>query len=436
MELYPAAVQAFAARNHLADIGKRHEYWIVGPEYSDSEKEFRVVWNTLKRMEVPFDRPGSYNNPEGGLMSISCWDGAFQVHAKSAKYPGTLVGEGLKGLVLSEAAKLKRTVWEKFLRPTLADWRGWAYLGSTPEGKNWFGELYMNGQNPQMPEYWSYRAPAWINPHVYPMGVDPVALQIVQKALRDNTFRNDMPQLALIDEEILSLLQGMSDELFNQEIAALFTEFTGRVFKEFDEDVHVKPRVVDPTLPLYAAADYGYTNPNVWLVIQVEKWGRVNVIDEYYERGKTADEMATDIRRRGLDRGVVKIYPDPADPGSSATLSNRLGIPIAGDTGGELQDRLELIRRALRLPHPHIEEPLPQDAEPMLMFDPRCVNTIRDMLNYRYPETRPEAGNAAEAPVKKDDHAPEALGRFMRGHFGMPKIRRRGARVRKANMRG
>jgi hypothetical protein len=436
MELVPAAYLAYAQRNMLEDIGKRHEYWIVGPEYSDSEKEFRVVYNALKRLEMPFDRPGTYNNPQGGDMHISLWGGRFLISAMSAKYPDTLVGEGLKGLVLSEAAKLKRLVWEKHLRATLADWKGWCYLGSTPEGKNWFWELYMAGLNPNMPEYWSMRAPSWINPHVYPGRTEESAVKAVQAALASNTFHLGMPELAFIDPEVLSLMQGMSDELFNQEIAALFTEFTGRVFKEFDEEVHVVPQVYNPSLPTFAAVDYGYTNPNVWLVVQVEKWGRVRVLSEYYERGKTAQEMAREIRQRGLHHHVSRFYPDPASPGDSATLSKELGIPSAGGTGGELNDRLELIRQALKLQNTHIEQPLDKDRLPNLLIDPSCHNTIADMLNYRYPESRSDQLNTSELPMKKDDHAPEALGRFMRGYFGAPKLRRKGARVRKANVRG
>lgn len=43
--------------------GLRHEVWLVGPEYSDAEKEFRVIWNDIIRMGIPMDKPGSYYNP-------------------------------------------------------------------------------------------------------------------------------------------------------------------------------------------------------------------------------------------------------------------------------------------------------------------------------------------------------------------------------------
>ena len=147
--LLPKAFSAFGERSWLEEQGHTRWYWIVGLEYSDAEKEFRVVYNGLKRLGVPFDRPGTYNNPHGGDMHISLWGGLYKVDALSAKYPDTLVGEGVSGVVLSEAAKLKPTVWPKYIRPTLADFNGWSFMGSTPEGKNWFYRRWQDGQDPR-----------------------------------------------------------------------------------------------------------------------------------------------------------------------------------------------------------------------------------------------------------------------------------------------
>lgn len=414
MELLPAAYLAYYQRAELRRTQKRHEYWIVGPEYSDAEKEFRVIYNAMTARGIPFDHPGTYNNPEGGMMSISAWNGAFIVHAKSAKHPETLVGEGLRGLVLSEAAKMKRSVWEKFLRATLADYKGWLYAGSTPEGKNWFYEMWQRGQDPLQTEYWSLRAPAWINPYVYPAGRH--------------------------DPEIISLQNGISAELFNQEIAALFTEYVGRVFKEFDEEVHVTR---DPWVysqeqverHYFGAVDYGWTNPNVWLLLEVDMWGTVFIKGEVYQEHLTAGEFAEEIRAKGLcPPGVKAFYPDPASPGDSAELAKRLRIIAQPNTGGELKGRLELIRRALK---PQVGGVAGIDHEvPRLYVHPDCVRTIADMNNYRYPADKGEQGsNPSEVPLKKDDHAPEALGRFFAGYFGHQLIKTN-ARVRKANVRG
>ena len=80
--LTTTSLVAKAQRASLEPKGKRHEYWIVGPEYSDSEKEFRVLYNDLSGMGADFDHPGTYYIEGGGDMDISMFGGRFLVHAK------------------------------------------------------------------------------------------------------------------------------------------------------------------------------------------------------------------------------------------------------------------------------------------------------------------------------------------------------------------
>jgi hypothetical protein len=395
-ELTPELLATSMIAQVLKDKGIRREFWIVGPEYSDSEKEFRVFWNDCKRLDIPMDRPGSYNNPEGGPMIVSAWDGAFRVEAKSAKYPSTLVGEGLSGVILSEAAKLKHSVWLKYIRPTLADFLGWSLMTSTPEGKNWFYEMYRRGQDPTDTTVWSKRMPAWYNPIVYPQGKN--------------------------SDEIIDLRRDMSEEKFNQEIGASFTEFVGRVFKDYDPEIHLRSLRYDPSLPLYLAIDYGWTNPFVCLFIQRNVWDDIFVIAEYRAVQRDINDIAADLLayRGGLAARAQMMFPDPASPGDSAILEKKLKVKASKDTGGELKYRLEYIRRGLKLYPPH--DPNPQ---PKLMIDHSCANRGPDgacldseMQDYKYPENTSEIRGPKEDPLDKDNHAPEALGRFYRGYYG------------------
>ena len=430
-KLIPEYFRALMETEELLTKGLRREYWIVGPTYSDSEKEFRVCWNALDRLGVPLDHPGSYNNPEAGQMRISALNGKFIVHAKSAQYPQTLVGEGLSGVVFSEAAKLKPSVWIKYIRPTLADFGGWTYFGSTPEGRNWFYDLWEVGQDPRRTDWRSWRAPAWVNPYVYPMGVDLRLLNSAKRARRDNQldrwierieFVPNDRQLPIspigIDPEIWSLFLDQSTEMFNQEIEALFNEFAGRVFKDFDEELHVTGDEFRPDWATYACSDYGFTNPFVWLLFQVDPFReRIHILDEYYETGRTTGEAIAEIRGRGLAPSTLReFFPDPAEPDRSREVSQLLQVKAGRNTGGALEDRLEWIRRFLK-PHPTL-------GMPKLTVHRRCKQTIREFGQYKYPET-PEAAaergrNAPELPEKKDDHTPEALGRAMSGLFGKP----------------
>ena len=441
--LLPEAFRCYANRHHIHDSGRRHEFWIVGPEYSDAEKEFRKLWNALKKLEIPMDDKrntdgiGSRFNAESGDMTISLWNGAYYVVAKSAKYPQTLIGEGLRGVVLVEAAKLKESVYDKFIRPTLADYRGWLFSGSTPEGKNWFYRQWQRGQDPKRTTWASWRFPAWANPYVYPIGGSPEAIAEARNYLKYDGLTAERIEAIGLDPEIAELLEDMTEDKFNQEIAADFNEFVGRVFKEFDEEVHVTDLKynANPRWFTCAAVDYGWTNPFVWLLIQIDPFNNVYILDELYQSNLMVDEAAVEIRNRGLaPANMVCFYPDPASPGDSAQLSKLLKLPSRTGTGGKLQDRLDLIRKALRPVPAHLPIGHPE-RKPKLLIDRRCRNTIREFGAYRYPENRREAdANDPEAPLKKDDHTPEALGRFFAGYFGIGKLERRQSRITTARM--
>jgi Terminase large subunit, T4likevirus-type, N-terminal len=431
------ALNTYSVADAWKAVQKRREFWIVGPEYSDAEKEFRIAWDTLKRLDVPFDKPGSYNDPISGNMHISLWDGTFQLHGKSAKYPGTLVGEGVSGVILAEAAKLKESVWVKYVRPTLADFKGWWMATSTPEGKNWFYRLFMDGLHDDLSDSKAWRIPSWMNPHVYPLGASDAGVAMLVQALEQGNLSRDIMEECGVDPEIVSLAQDLTPEAFEQEIGAGFSAFVGRVF-EFDEEVHVKKVEHIYGWETYGAVDYGFTNPNVWLLLQLGPWGEVHILDEVYEVGLTDQQFADEIKRRGLcPPDLIRFYPDPSDPGATRVLSETLKKGAGGGTGGERRHRIDGIRALLKIQHPHLPFGHPERV-PRLVISPRCTRLISDMSEYRYPKTAHEAAQmdkpAPEEPMKKDDHGPEALGRFVAGRLGTPQRNVRRARVSKADL--
>lgn len=414
-ELTPWALYANVIAPRLLEDGQQMRFWIVGPNYEDAEREWRVFYDDVKRkLKAPLDHPGSYNDTQGGNMAMSLWDGRFIVECKSAAHPESLDGEGLDGVLLVEAAKLKSTVWSKYIRPALADKRGWSLATSTPEGRNWFYDQWMWGQDPERETWYSMRAPSWTNTPVFPGGRD--------------------------DPEIIAMCADISDEMVAQQIGAEFTEHVGRVFKRFEEEIHVRTLHYNPKYPLYLAVDYGFTNPFVALLIQVDVWDTVHVLAEYRVTRTDINDIATDLKtwQDGAARKARFIYPDPADPGSTHILEKALRVRARGGTGGPIKDRLELIRQDLK-PVPESLEDGHPDKHPRLLVDRSCVDLIEEMADkYRYPENKSEARANSEEPLKKDDHGPEALGRFYAGHYGLGGRNSGGkssrARVSKANM--
>jgi hypothetical protein len=393
-ELTVEAMNTYMMLQELRAKNRARRFWIVGPDYDDTAKEFREVWGDLERLGMPLDRPGSTFRPEAGNMRVSMFDGKFEIETKSARHPESMDGEGLSGVVLVEAAKLKTYIWGKYIRPALADFRGWSLHTGVPEGKNQFYEKWQYGQDPEYPDWESWRMPAWINPNVYPGGRH--------------------------DPEIIAMERDMSAEAFGQEIEANFTDFVGRVFKTFDEEIHVKDLEYDRTLPLYGACDYGWTNPFVWLAIQVDVYQNVYVIGEYRTVQTDINDIGDALAARPMFANARQFFPDPSRPDDTAVLEKRLRIPANTSTGGEKKHRIELIRKQLKL-DPESEGHPEETRKPKLIIDRRCYGLIQEMLDYRYPATKEESLKALpEEPLDKDDHGPEALGRFFRGFFGGP----------------
>lgn len=426
--------------SYLKSEGKRHEYWSVGPKYSDAEKPFRVFWNICRKLEIPFDKPGSYYSPSNGEMTVSLWDGAFIYSAKSAQYPDTLVGEALSGVHMEEAAKQKEFVWTQMIMPSLSDFRGWAKFTTTPEGKNWYYRLHMDALKPSKENWSAHRIPSWKNPHVFHETTIDSDVKRLMALMDDNpgftSFEIIRAEGLTIDSEIAQMANDLTLPMFQQEVAAEFTDFVGKVFKDFDEETHTRRLPYNPNWETVAAVDYGYRNPNVWLLIQIGPWGEINVIDELYQRDLAPDEFAREILRRGLLPDTCSaFYPDPASPGDTATLTNifrRAGKSVRpqAHTGGELNDRLNLIRLAIRdrITDSEMSGPQwtshparPDQRRPRLMVSTNCPMTIYEMSEYRYPEKKDEAQEDSvkrfDLPMKKDDHTPEALGRFLAGKY-------------------
>src|SRR5687768_8524459 len=82
-------------------------YWIVGPSYALGEKEFRVLYmNLVKKLRLGGQIKKTYNVKQGDMSIEMPW--GTKVEVKSADRKDSLIGEGLDGVVMAEAAKIGR----------------------------------------------------------------------------------------------------------------------------------------------------------------------------------------------------------------------------------------------------------------------------------------------------------------------------------------
>ena len=102
----------------------------------------------------------SGSNPRRGSIA-----GRAQILFLSADHPEMILGEGYNGAVVDEAASIDGAVWQKYIRPALADKLGWAIFISTPKGRNWFFDLFTLGREKNEPGYKSFTFPSNKNPY-------------------------------------------------------------------------------------------------------------------------------------------------------------------------------------------------------------------------------------------------------------------------------
>lgn len=130
------AGKTVAAVNELIRAACRTpgHFWVVGPTYPillTAERIFReFLPDVIVQRHSQSER--SYTLVNGSLIEF-----------RSGHHPETLVSVGLNGVLIDEAARLRRDAWEENLRATLADRRGWAVFVTTPRGvANWVYDMH------------------------------------------------------------------------------------------------------------------------------------------------------------------------------------------------------------------------------------------------------------------------------------------------------
>lgn len=256
-------------------------YWLVAPTYGQAKE---LAWNILIRM-IPMEMLAK--RPNESELKFSFKNGA-EIHLKGADNPDTLVGRGLRGLVIDEVARIRnhQRVWEEILSPSLSDYQGFCIFISTPQGKNYFWQLFMKGQKKEDGfESWQFKTED--NPHI--------------------------PR-----SEIKAAEDRMNERYFRQEYLASFEDYTGMVYPEFNNKTHVitpfeipawweRVGTIDPAMSGTTACLYGAVDEN----------GKLFIFGEYYEQNRRASEVS-DVIRGKCERWYI-------DPASQVRTSSRQG---------------------------------------------------------------------------------------------------------------
>lgn len=363
--------------------------WILGPNMDLAEKEFRVVWElAIRRDMLPAERKSERE------LFIRFKNGSF-VECRTEENPDQLIGEGLDLIVLAEAARLKPRTWHQYIRPSLADRHGKAIFTSTPRGFNWFYDFFERGQSAEekFRNWESWQIPSRLNP-------------------------------ILRQDEINDARESSTPEAFAQEWEAKFVHYAGLVFPEFDRETHVRSLPYVPSLRTSLWVDPGHAAPYATLLVQITPDEKVHVLDEIYQTNAVTEQIINTAKAKWpflwdpdddrFPRADVDVIIDKAAAEAAATW--RLHGWRAGGEKPKIKQGIEVHHKFLRNPATS-RLPMtngfddPGYTDPNILFDPKCVETIKEHGMYHYPDDARKRAetNKPEMPVDIFNHSMDAL---------------------------
>jgi predicted phage terminase large subunit-like protein len=150
--------------------------------FSPTYKLLLDVWADMERTLKPVTRKANRTEMRIELITggvIDFWTLEDKDAGRGRKY---------SRLVLDEAAHARylKDAWEQAISPTLTDYAGEAWFISTPNGMNYFYELFKRGGDLAYPDWASFRTPTSANPHI-----DPAEIEQKRRELPDLVFRQE-----------------------------------------------------------------------------------------------------------------------------------------------------------------------------------------------------------------------------------------------------
>ncbi len=216
--------------------------------------------------------------------------------------------------------------------------------------------------------------------------------EVVETTTYDNVLLPDY------DKYIKSLERIYDTDWINRYLDGKWGAFSGQIFKEFNLNRHVGSYNVGNLkyTKYIAGVDAGIRSPTCIIVFGVTENEKMYAIDEYYQSDISSRDTAKrlqDLHENKYHFETVYIDPTAADLVSQAY---NLGVPcgkMKGNTPVSFADN-DVTKSISKLKTFFKKN--------VIAFDKSCFNSIKQMQSYRYKKD-------TEQPVKKDDHAVDAV---------------------------
>lgn len=220
--------------------------------------------------------------------------------------------------------------------------------------------------------------------------------------LEDNPF---------VDENYKMMLKNSSSGIFyKRNYLGLWCLAEGAIFDFFDQKIHVLNRAPAAAEYYVAGIDYGISNAFACIIVGVNTGTRTQtgkrmwVEKEYYwdckkkGRQKLNSELADDVQEFLEPYGIRCTYIDPSALAMKLELQKR-GMHVV-EADNDVYNGIEVMTNEM--------------CKGNLFILKECPNLIREIQNYVWDTRKSKMGE--DEPVKKGDHAVDALRYVMQTH--------------------
>lgn len=211
---------------------------------------------------------------------------------------------------------------------------------------------------------------------------------------------------------VQQMLATYSPERIQRDILGSFDSFQGQVFTEFNRQTHViSPFNIPKEWTKFVGLDVGFTNPTAAIWCAMDYDCNIYAYQEFYQREHTIPEVVTELKKLNRSDKLEGIWIDPsskANRGKDSDFTTYLeNLPQSWPlvpANNEVSTGIDRVKTLLKAN--------PKTGRPKLFIFDTCTNLIDEIVKYRWAELPPgqeATKNQKEEPVKKDDHAVDAL---------------------------
>jgi PBSX family phage terminase large subunit len=240
---------------------------------------------------------------------------------------------------------------------------GWAWLTTTPKGRNWIWQRFVQNADENYKRY--------------------------QLLTRHNPF---------LDRRIYETWsQSYAGDFARQELEGEFVAFEGLVYPEFSREKHMSVRAEHERYKYYIAGmDWGYNNPGVFLVAGVDGDDKMTIVYEDYQRQRQIGDWVEAVKQINSLYPLEVLWCDPSEPDY---------IRMFAEAGINAQAADNTVRAGIQAVKARL-------MTKRLTLTSAAANTAAEFEQYQWLGGRGGQSAFEDRPLKANDHAMDAL-RYM-----------------------